>query len=59
MFQGSCIDDLTIEQYHMLILLLNKRAEESLKASKHSKFSNFTTVIQSIDGKEGVDYGDD
>jgi hypothetical protein len=54
MFDADTIDDLTIEQYNVLIELWNDRA-----GSKIDKMSPRTTSIVSVAGKRGVNYGEE
>lgn len=55
MFNADTIDDLTVGQYNILVDIWNEELEEA-SAPKADKF---TTKIVSVEGKEGIDYGDD
>lgn len=54
MFDANTIDDLTIEQYNVLIELWNMKADNRIE-----KMNPRTTSIVSVSGKRGVDYGED
>ena len=54
MFKAHTIDDLTLEQYNMLVELWNMKADV-----KVNRIDKYTTRIQNVKGKAGVDYGDD
>ena len=54
LFSADTVDDLTLEQYNILVELWNMQAE--VKVDKTDKY---TTRIETTQGKDGVDYGDD
>ena len=54
MFEAETIDDLTLEQYNMLIELWNMKAQATI-----SRATRRMTSIVPVEGLEGVDYGDD
>jgi len=54
MFAADTVDDLTLEQYNVLITLWNAKQEKQVThANKH------TTSISNVPGRVGIDYGDD
>jgi len=55
MFKADAVDDLTLEQYNVLIELWNMQAEEKINAGVDKR----TTRIVTVPGKPGVHYGDD
>ena len=55
MFKAEIVDDLTLEQYNILIELWNLQAEAKIDASMDKR----TTRIVTVPGKKGVNYGDD
>lgn len=58
MFNVRSIDELTGEQYTILILLWNKGVEESRTEVQKAR-NKFTTSIQTVKGRPDVNYGDD
>jgi hypothetical protein len=54
LFKADTIDGLTVEQYNILVELYNMKAEQS-----NAKPNKYTTSITSVEGKPGVNYGDD
>lgn len=56
MFKANCIDDLTVEQYNLLIELINYKAKRMQETDINYKR---TTRIETVDGKNGINYGDD
>ena len=55
MFQAETVDDLTLEQYNVLIAFLNYTNKDPADAKKNK----YTTSIVSVPGKPGVKYEDD
>ena len=54
LFNADTIDDLTLEQYNILVELWNSKAEVKVE-----KIDRYTTRIETVEGKKGIDYGDD
>lgn len=54
LFEADTVDDLTLEQYNILVELWNSKANV-----KVNKIDKYTTRIETVKGKEEIDYGDD
>jgi len=54
LFSAETVDDLTLEQYNILVELWNTKADV-----KVGKIDKYTTRIETVAGRKGIDYGDD